>query len=287
MKKTGSYLLLAIFLSGCANQTQHKELASQLAHAGQLQAVEYSSSTFNLAGFQRISRNRQDIRIYIEGDGRAWLRPGKRSTDPTPSNPVALRLAALDPTDNVIYLARPCQYIGLQSASRCHSDYWTHKRFSDEVIRAYDDVLDQLQQRMQSVNIHLIGFSGGAAIAVLLAARRTDIASVSTIAGNLDPTTLNRDRGFSALLGSLDPLSSAKTNSQIPQRHFSGLRDKVIPSWVAKHYSAFSPECASTIEADASHAEDWEVVWLEHVLQLPQCSLKASGIPKARHRLPS
>lgn len=273
MKNTAHYLLLVVFLSGCVSHAQRKELAFQLADAGHLQAVEYSSSTFNLAGFQRISRKRQDMRIYIEGDGRAWLRPGRRSTDPTPGNPVALRLAALDSADNVIYLARPCQYLGLQSASRCHSDYWTHKRFSDEVIRAYDEVLNQLQQRMPGVKFHLIGFSGGGAVAVLLAARRTDIASISTIAGNLDPTALNHDRGFSPLLGSLDPLSSAKTNSQIPQRHFSGLRDTVIPSWVAKNYAAFSPECASTVEADASHGEGWEIVWLKHVLQLPQCKL--------------
>jgi pimeloyl-ACP methyl ester carboxylesterase len=271
MKKTASYLLLVIFLSGCASHAQRQELASQLAHAGQLQAVEYSSSTFDLAGFQRIGRSGQAIRIYIEGDGRAWLRPGRRSTDPTPGNPVALRLAALDPAANVIYLARPCQYIGLQSPSRCHSDYWTHKRFSAEVIRAYDEVLDQLQLRMQGVNFHLVGFSGGAAVAVLLAARRTDIASLSTIAGNLDPTALNHDRGFSPLMGSLDPLNSAKINRQIPQRHFSGLRDKVIPAWVAKNYAAFSPECASTLEADASHREGWEAVWLKHVRQSPQC----------------
>ena len=271
MKKTACYLLLVMFLSGCVSHAQRTELASQLAHAGQLQAVEYGSSTFNLAGFQRINQHRQDIRIYIEGDGRAWLRPGRRSTDPTPGNPVALKLAALDSADNVIYLARPCQYIGLRSASRCHSDYWTHKRFSDEVIRAYDEVLDQLQARMQGVNFHLIGFSGGGAVAVLLAARRNDIASISTIAGNLDPNALNHDRGFSPLLGSLDPLSSAKSNRQIPQRHFYGLRDQVIPSWVAKNYSAFSPECASTIEADASHRAGWEVVWLKHLRRLPQC----------------
>lgn len=45
------------------------------------------------------------LRIYIEGDGFAWINPYTPSADPTPSETTALNLAQKDPFANVIYLA--------------------------------------------------------------------------------------------------------------------------------------------------------------------------------------
>jgi len=39
----------------------------------------------------------------------AWLAVPRPSQDPTPVDPLALRLALVQPTGNAAYLARPCQ----------------------------------------------------------------------------------------------------------------------------------------------------------------------------------
>ena len=51
-----------------------------------------------------------EVHVYIEGDGYAWATTTDPSDDPTPINPLALRLAAVDDAPNVLYLARPCQF---------------------------------------------------------------------------------------------------------------------------------------------------------------------------------
>ena len=58
------------------------------------------------------------IRI-IEGDGAEW--PGKFQppADPTPDNPLTLRLALRDPDTPVAYIGRPCQYLD-------HDCCWVH-----------------------------------------------------------------------------------------------------------------------------------------------------------------
>lgn len=44
------------------------------------------------------------LTIHIEGDGLAWINSSTPSSDPTPTNPLALRLALLDTAPSV-YLA--------------------------------------------------------------------------------------------------------------------------------------------------------------------------------------
>ena len=68
------------------------------------------------AGFQHLAfRNDRysadgSLHVYIESDGSPWLSANVVSTDPTPRNPLMLRLMAEDPTSS-IYLGRPC-YLG-------------------------------------------------------------------------------------------------------------------------------------------------------------------------------
>lgn len=52
------------------------------------------------------------LTIYIEGDGLAWINRSSPSADPTPTDPIALKLALAQPEGNAVYLARPCQYAG-------------------------------------------------------------------------------------------------------------------------------------------------------------------------------
>ncbi|MDW5441780.1 alpha/beta hydrolase [Polaromonas sp. SM01] len=168
------------------------------------------------------------LTVYIEGDGLAWINGQQPSSDPTPNNPLALRLALAQPKGNAAYLGRPCQYVGAASAG-CAETYWTHQRFAPEVIESSSQALDGLKQQFGATHITLVGYSGGAAVALLLAARRTDIASVITVAGNLDHQAWTQKMKVEALTGSLNPADAMAQLQHIPQTHFAGDADKTIP----------------------------------------------------------
>ena len=71
-------------------------------------------------------------------------------------------------------------------------------------------------QQLQTINnVHLVGFSGGVAIAVMLTADREDIRSLRTIAGNLDHVSLNNFKKMSALSGSLDTMDYANRTKNL------------------------------------------------------------------------
>ena len=79
------------------------------------------------------------LRVYIEGDGHAWQSRTRPSADPTPHNPVGLRLALADPSPApLLYLARPCQYARGEVLRHCATRYWTSARLSEEVISSLD-----------------------------------------------------------------------------------------------------------------------------------------------------
>src|SRR3546814_2839304 len=80
------------------------------------------------------------------------------------------------------------------SSDVCSSDLdvWTSARFSDGVIVSMSDALDRLKEEAGASSLDLVGYSGGGGVAVLLAARRRDVVSIVTIAGNLDQAQIGR-----------------------------------------------------------------------------------------------
>lgn len=102
-------------------------------------------------------------KVYIEGDGYAFNSYGKPSQDPTPRGTLVRELAFGDKSPNVIYLARPCQYVKSQICSVRH---WTTARFAPEIINAEYETIKQIAGNHPVI---LIGFSGGAQIAGLVA----------------------------------------------------------------------------------------------------------------------
>jgi dienelactone hydrolase len=100
---------------------------------------------------------------------------------------MALRLALLDPHPNVIYLARACQYTPPELNPSCTDQYWSSHRYAAEVIKAMNDVLSQIKTKTKNTEFMLIGFSGGANVAALLASQRSDVRGLITVAGDLDP----------------------------------------------------------------------------------------------------
>jgi hypothetical protein len=225
---------------------------------------------FTLMTYQRFNRNADTIRIYIEGDGRAWETKHRLSDDPTPLNPVALRLAAIDPADNIAYIARPGQY-SPTGMPDCDSKYWSGSRFSKKVINSFDRAIDLLKKESHARQVDLIGYSGGGAIAVLVAAERSDVVGLRTVAGNLDSRAFCQYHHVSELNDSMDPIDVAKKIAHIPQRHFAGSKDKIVPFAIAESFVMMEgdSDCRRiTIVKDAAHNDGWTKRW-KKLLSLP------------------
>ncbi len=204
-----------------------------------------------------------DLVIYIEGDGLAWTASDTPSRDPTPLSPMALRLALAQPGGNAAYLARPCQY-ALETA-HCEQRYWTSRRFAPEVIGAMNQATDDLKQRFRASRLILVGYSGGAAVAALLAARRTDVAGLVTVAGNLDHHAWTEWHRASPLTGSLNPADEEARLRRIPQRHFTGANDRIVPPALLEAFAAQMPDAKLEILEGYDHqccwAENWPALW--------------------------
>jgi hypothetical protein len=84
------------------------------------------------------------------------------------------------------------------------------------------------------------------------------------VAGNLDPVAVNRLHGVSPLDGSLDPMDAAEKLTTLPQRHFVGSEDIVVPPWVARSFllrSGRRDGDGVTIVEGVSHAKGWKENW--------------------------
>jgi pimeloyl-ACP methyl ester carboxylesterase len=178
-----------------------------------------------------------------------------------------LRLALAQPTGNVVYLARPCQFVDTD-APGCAQRYWTEARFAPEVVGATGQAIDVLKRHAGARRLMLVGYSGGGAVAALVAARRDDVERLVTVAGNLDHRTWAAFHHLSPLTESLNPADEVDALRRIPQLHFVGSRDTVIPPRQAVDFAALFPAGQRPmirVEAGFDHrccwAEQWKNLW--------------------------
>ena len=273
------YLCIIQFLSGCVSiptPEQRSDNNSYLAINSQWKKLSIASEHFLLTGF--VPENQAPskvLTVYIEGDGLAWINQSIISPDPTPINPMALKLALQHPKDNAVaYLARPCQYI-IKQNDRCSNKYWTSHRFSSEVIHSMNSAIDKLKKEYNSDKLQLIGYSGGGAIAVLAASQRTDVISLVTLAGNLDHHAWTAHHKVSPLTGSLNPAAVWKKVQTIPQVHFVGANDKIVPKNVIASYTRHFANGSSMLKVvpGFDHSCCWTERWSE-LLGTVKISLK-------------
>ncbi len=239
----------------------------------------YPDPFYPIQTFERVKAMSDTDVIYIVGDGLNFLSRGQISGDPTPLNPLALRLAHMDPADAVIYAARPCQYV--RDVPSCTYPIWTDARMGDDVIRRYERFLDQIRLRYPRIkSFHLVGYSGGGGVAVLLAARRSDVVSIRTIAGNLDTDMFTRLHDLTPMSSSLNPAAVANRVRRVPQIHYVGMDDSRVPIDIAQSYmrSMAGPNdpqtlsCAySTRVPHTDHVDGWTSYWRDAVRVIPMC----------------
>ncbi len=256
--------VLVSILTGCSPDRQSARVdAAALAASSGLRRMDISTGTFALVSHVRFG-NAPVLRIYFEGDGHAWLTRATPSDDPTPWNPVALKLASVDPAPSVAYLARPCQYVDLDSDRYCRRYYWTDGRFAESVIASMNAAVDQLLVASGARSLELVGFSGGGAVAVLIAARRHDVVNIRTVAAVLDTTVWTEQQHLGLLTGSLNPADFADALVDIPQRHFRGTEDSIVDDAVVRAFvGRFRRHgCVSGESvAGAGHGDGWDSRW--------------------------
>jgi hypothetical protein len=234
-------LVIGLLLSGCiGGQLQaQREAAAHIAINAGWQRSNLEAGPFVLASFAPQALQRTAVlTVYIEGDGLAWINASTPSTDPTPLNPLALRLALRDPGGAAVYLGRPCQFVTGVNRRGCQRKYWTSHRFAPQVIEATARAIEQLKQRYAAEHLVLVGYSGGGAVAALIAAQRQDVTRLITVAGNLDHHAWTTGLRLSPLEGSLNPADAWQRLQYVSQVHFIGGQDRVMGESVIESYRA-------------------------------------------------
>jgi hypothetical protein len=264
-------ILLQIQVLGCATMPVFMDrvsVADDIAGKAGFTKEYLKAGDFTLMTYQKFNRRSDTISIYIEGDGRAWETKYRLSDDPTPSNPVALRLAAVDPADNIAYMARPGQY-SLSGVPPCDPKYWSGFRFAPEVINSFNRAIDILKEKSVTKHIELIGYSGGGAIAILVATQRSDVTALRTVAGNLNTNAFCAYHHVSQFDGSMDPIDVAQKVAHVPQRHFVGSVDKVVPFAIAESFVKMEGDKnyeRITVVDSISHNDGWYKRWHDLLL---------------------
>ncbi len=225
------YIVLSFLLVGCGyvapSSKERMDRLKTLIQGKNLTRKVFKTQYLNIFGISKdITKcKNRDLSIYIEGDGLSWISPSTISKNPTPINPIGLKLFLKDKKECSLYLSRPCQYI---KDKRCHSSFWSDARYSKKIIKSYDEVLDKIKKSYKVKSFTLIGYSGGGAIAALLSAKREDISKLITVCADLDIKEWTTSHHVSPLYRSLNPADFSKRLSFIKQFHFIGGEDKTV-----------------------------------------------------------
>lgn len=258
-----SIAAVAAMLVACGHSGAGRDAtAAGIAQTAGLEPVASKGSGFDLQIYRRDDGRAGPLFVYIEGDGLAYLDTRTPSTDPTPVDPLALRLAAADPGPAVVYLGRPCQFVPGRADPRCGVRLWTTARFGADVVASIYDAINRERLRSPQRPLVLVGYSGGGVIAALVAARREDVSLLVTIAAPLDVADWTRRMGVSPLDGSEVPLDHVERLSQVRQVAFAGQGDKTVPvASIASAIGKFGASAKLIVVPDFDHRCCWVRDW--------------------------
>lgn len=245
MKILMKVFAVLLFLTNCSSITVPSDYVYK----------EVETRNFTIATWQKITNPQGIYKIYIEGDGYAFNAHGKPTQDPTPKGTLVRKLAFGDNSPNVIYLARPCQYI---KSPICSKRHWTTARFAPEVINAEYETIKQITGNNPVI---LIGFSGGAQVAGLVSSAKPglNVKKIITIAGNLDHLAWTQYHNLPPLNESMNLESYRTQFAKLPQIHYVGSNDEVIPLVLVRKFVG-NDDLIVEVNG-ASHNEGWESIY--------------------------
>lgn len=258
MNKVLLVLIILLFTtSGCSTASSHFfQKAKKLGfHAVQFQGTAFKHTIFK----NKVSNNKNLLHVYLGGDGTPWLDGRYITGDPTPQKPVMLDLMRMDKVP-AIYLGRPCYHQSQMPAS-CHKSLWTSKRYSEIIVSSMAMALNRYIQHKSITKIRLFGFSGGGALAMLLASRIPKVVTVVTLAGNLDTDAWTLHHGYLPLTGSLNPAKQPPLALHIQQYHLAARLDKSVPEFIIKSVANKQRNANYILLKNADHHCCWSSIW--------------------------
>ena len=270
----GSLIFTAL---GCSQSLQRTGALEEAA--GREQSIVMGDPFRHLVYRQGNGHKSSPINVYLEGDGLPWVTRTRVARDPTPRTPVALHLMARD-RGAALFIGRPC-YHGLAGSPDCSPWLWTHGRYSEDVVRSMTAALRRSLGADNNREVTLIGYSGGGALAMLIAARLEQVRSVVTIAANLDINAWADHHGYSRLFGSLNPATQSPLPAKIRQIHLAGELDVRVPARLSEQAVARQPNARFIVIPRFDHVCCWEHAWPTILARLNEgdLALAAAQLP--------
>jgi hypothetical protein len=198
-----------------------------------------------------------------------------------------------DPSRDIIILERPCYAVTAKRDKNCEDMAWTReKRMHPQVIEAMSKAVTAVKKMRAKSEVHLLGVSAGGSIALLIAARRDDVGSVMTQAAPFDfafvdpwqravMAKVNEAMGLkpwngpagNAMCGNPceDPLSKVSQLGTIPQIHFYGSSDVIVPPENAVRFArALKGRCATFVQVAMTHYDEAATkMWRRGIQDMP------------------
>lgn len=259
-----------LFLGACALLESPTESTQRIATDAGFSSIELPDS--RLRGYLKRTAALASVRgvtVYVESDGAPWRMPDEPPFDPTPQKPMVLKMALTDPGDAVAYLGRPCQYLAPEQLAGCDPGLWMRRRFGEDAVAAMDAAVSRIKDRTGASKVNLVGYSGGGAMAALIAARRADVGCLVTIAAPLDTSAWTAAIKVSPLSDSLNPADFAQKLEPVRQTHFRGGADSLVPPATSRRFLDQSPS-ATVVDKDRyDHQCCWGDAWKE--LRVESC----------------
>lgn len=267
-------LMCLLLQTGCASPAERFEeraLTSGLVPE-RIKGKGFVHSLFIKRGEEAGAGDR--LHVYISGDGTPMV-AGLPADDPTPRAPLILDLIAADP-GRAVLLGRPC-YHGDGPRSACEAALWTSARYGERAVESMAAALRRFMASRRVGTIVWFGYSGGGALAVLLAARFAETAALVTVAANRDVAAWRAHHRQPALVTSLDPAAGRPLPPGIVQRHYVGSEDVVVPPATLRRVLSWP----GWIEVPGfDHRCCWAAVWPQIVTE----ALDATGPARPDHR---
>jgi pimeloyl-ACP methyl ester carboxylesterase len=195
------------------------------------------------------------IRFYIEGDGHSWKTRYLPSKNPTPRLPTLIDLAKLDNYPNIVYIARPCQFV---TSDKCEKSIWTNKIFSQLTINSMIEAIEQTTNK----KFELVGYSGGATISLFVINKLPDrVLKFISIAGNLNPDDFAKIHKTTPNIEKDRILKAIYSTKNIEQIHLVGTNDNIVPIEIAQNYKKLlgNSDNIKIIEVqEATHSKNWQ-----------------------------
>ena len=264
-------VLSSLLLGSCAYKT-----VPQTANGQSIESLGFNAIPVHpiFKAYLRIRPSDDALRartltIYIEGDGANWLFKTIPPRNPTPDQSLVVALAALDPNPYILYLARPCQFIDVQTIKECDESLWTDGRFSTQVITLFNQAIDEIVRPMPPLRLNLVGHSGGGTLATLIAAQRSDVNCLVTLASPLDLSAWTQALAIAPLLKSKNPAEPNANLKQIRQTHYLGENDRIVTKESIGRYRNFPPQTEFITIAGFDHRKFWVEHW--PMLQQQSC----------------